>query len=252
MKLKRHNYKFVLAGSEDKYRTDLVSIYKPPESDTRYTLGLDAATGFGADYTSIQVWSNRLPFEQVAWLRNKRTTTVVGSEVMVALARWYNNAYIVPETRYPGNAYVDNAIEKFGYGYIYQKMQSLDEAPSVSSKYGICTTETDKHILINSFKELTEGIDGPRIIFNDEVTIYEFCNFVYVGDKRKTGAGLGFHDDTVMAAMLALCYGCSVHPQKPREIKKEYSIEDENRAQHLYLMKLDRKRIQEKKGMIKV
>ena len=242
MKSKRHNYRFVLAGPEDKHRQDLVTIYQPPEEDTRYTIGLDAATGFGADYTSIQVWSNRIPFEQVAWLRNRRTTTVVGSEVMVSLARYYNNAFIVPEIRYPGNAYVDNAIEKYGYGYLYQKIQSLDESPTVSSKYGISTTETDKHIMINSFKELTEGIDGYQIKPHDEITIYEFCNFVYVDDKRKTGAGSGFHDDTVIAAMLALCYGCSVYPQKPREPEKVYTVEDENRAQHLHLMKLDSQR----------
>lgn len=252
MRPKQHKYKFTLAGPEDKHRTDLVTIWQHPEDDTRYTIGLDAATGFGSDYTSIQVWSNRLPFEQVAWLRNKRITTVVGSEVMIALARYYNNAFIVPETRLPGNAYVDNAIEVYGYGYIYQKMQSLDEAPSVSSKYGISTTETDKHILINSFKEMTEGIDGPQIKPHDEITIGEFRTFVYIGDKRKTGAGTGFFDDTVMAAMLALCYGCSVHPQKPREVKKEYTIEDEDKAQHLYLMKLDNQRFQEKKGMITV
>lgn len=237
MKLKRHNYRFVLAKSEDKHRTDLVTIWQPPEEDTRYTLGLDAATGFGSDYTSIQVWSNRLPFEQVAWLRNRRTTTVVGSEVMVSLARYYNNAYIVPETRFPGNAYVDNAIEKYGYGNIYQKRQSLDENPSESSKYGICTTETDKHILINSFKELTEGIDGYDIRPHDEITIYEFCNFVYIDDKRKTGAGRGFNDDTVMAALLALCYGCSMRPQKAREVPEDYSIENEDAAHRAYLVK---------------
>ncbi len=247
MKLKRHNYKFVLAGPEDKHRTDLVSIYHHPEADTKYTLGLDAATGFGSDYTSGQIWSNRVPFEQVAWFRSKRVTTVVGSEVMVALARYYNNAYIVPETRFPGNAYVDNAIEKFGYGYIYQKMQSLDESPSVSSKYGICTTETDKHLLINNFKELTEGIDGSRIIFHDEITIYEFCNFVYIDDKRKTGAGSGFFDDTVMAAMLAL-FGCSLRPQAPREVPEEFDIGKEDSAHHAHLLRRHVEGIGAKKG----
>ena len=251
MKWKRHKYRFELAKPEDKHRTDLVTIYRHPEEDTKYTLGLDAATGFGSDYTSIQIWSNRLPFEQVAWLRNKRITTVVGSDVMVALARYYNNAFIVPETRYPGNAYVDNAIEKLGYGNIYQKAQALDEDPSISSKYGICTTETDKHILVNNFKELTEGIDGPRIIFRDENTIYEFCHYVYGEDKDKMNGGEGFHDDTVMSAMLAL-YGCAMRPQKPREIKKTYTVEDENRAQHLHLMELDNKRYSEGKKVILV
>lgn len=233
--MKSHKYKFELAKPEDKYRTDLVSIWQYPEPDTRYTIGLDAATGFGADYTSIQVWSNRLPFEQVAWLRNKRITTPVGSEVMVSLARWYNNAYIVPEIRYPGNAYVDNAL-KDNYTHIYQKSQTLDENPSESSKYGISTTEADNHLLVNNFKELTEGIDGPKIIFHDEITIYEFCNFVYLADKDKMGGGKGFHDDTVDAALLAL-YGCSKRPQKAKEVPEEYSIENEDAAHHAYLVK---------------
>ena len=121
--MKSHKYEFELTQLKDKYSQELVTIFKFPEPDMRYTLGLDAATGFGADYTAIQIWSKRLPFEQVAWLWNNRTTTVKGSMVMIALARYYNNAYIVPETRHPGNAYVDNAIEVYGYGNIYQKRQ---------------------------------------------------------------------------------------------------------------------------------
>lgn len=245
--MKRHKYKFVLAGPEDKYRTDIVTIYKHPEPDTKYVLGLDAATGFGSDYTSMQVWNARLPkFEQVAWLRNKRTTTVVGSEVMVALARYYNNAFIVPETRYPGNAYVDNAIEKSGYGNIYQKMQTLDENPHQSSKYGITTTETDKHILIDNAKELLEHIDGSKAIFHDEITLYEFCNFVYIEDKRKTGAGEGFNDDTVMSAMLALL-GCSERPQKPKPHVPKFDPQNEDIAHKQYLMKRHFARIIEEK-----
>lgn len=251
MRWKRHKYRFELAKREDKHRPDLVSIYDHPEEDTKYTLGLDAATGFGADYTSIQVWSNRLPFEQVAWLWNKRITTVQGSEVMIALARYYNNAYIVPEIRHPGNAYVDEAIEKYGYGNIYQKRQTLDQNARESSKYGITTTQADKHLLVHNFKELTEGIDGPQIIFHDENTIYEFCNYVYLEDKQTMGAGAGFHDDTVMSALLAL-YGCAMRPQPPREIEQTYTIEDEDKAQHLYLMKRDNERANDRREAITV
>jgi hypothetical protein len=243
---KRHKYKFQLANPEDKFRKDLISIFRHPEPGLKYTIGLDAATGFGADYTSIQVWSNRIPFEQVAWLWNKRTTTVIGSEVMVALARYYNNAFIVPETRYPGNAYVDNAIEKYGYGRIYQKRQTLDENPSESSKYGICTTETDKHLLVNNFKELTEGVDGPQIIFHDENTIYEFCNYVYLEDKDKMGGGEGFHDGTVMGALLAL-YGCSLHPQAPKPKIEKYDAENEDAAHMRYLQQKHRESLFGKK-----
>jgi hypothetical protein len=229
-------YKFRLAGPEDKHAVDLVTIYSHPEVDIRYTIGVDAATGFGADYTSIQVFSNRIPFEQVAWLRNKRITTVQGSKVMIALAKYYNNAFIVPETRHPGNAYVDNAIEVYGYGNIYRRKQVLDEDPSVSSKYGICTTDADKHLLINQTKRLMENPDGAQVIFHDPMTLNEFCNFVYIEDKRKTGAGEGFFDDTVIAAMLAL-HGCLLRPQAPRERVEVYSPKEEDHAQAQYLLK---------------
>lgn len=228
-------WKFTLAGPEDKHRVDLVNIYEHPKKDTKYTLGLDAATGFGADYTSIQIFSNRMPFEQVAWLRNKRITTVQGSKVMIALARYYNNTFIVPETRHPGNAYVDNAIEVYGYGNIFRRKQVLDEDPSVSSKYGICTTEADKHLLINQTKSLMENPDGPQVIFHDEITLNEFCNFVYVEDKRKTGATTGSFDDTVMAVMFAL-HGCLLRPQAPKEKPQIYSPKDEDAAFAKYLL----------------
>lgn len=242
---------FVLESAADKYSNDIVSIYEHPEEDTRYTIGADAATGFGADYTAIQVWSNRIPFEQVAWFRNKRTTTVLGSEVMIALARYYNNAFIVPETRHPGNAYVDNAIEIYGYGNIFRRKQVLDEDPTVSSKYGICTTEADKHLLINQAKALMENPDGPQLIFHDEITLNEFCHFVFVEDRRKTGAGPGFHDDTVMAAMLAI-HGCSLYPQQPRVEKRTFTLEDENTAQVAYLMERHFERMTKRKEVVRV
>lgn len=228
--------RFRLATASEKGRVDVVSIYAHPEPDTRYTIGLDAATGFGNDYTSIQVFSNRMPFEQVAWLRNKRITTVKGSEVTYALAKYYNNAFIVPETRHPGNAYVDNLIEVYGYGNIFRRKQVLDEDPTVSTKYGICTTEADKHLLINQTKSLMENPDGAQVIFHDPVTLNEFCNFVYIEDKRKTGGGEGFNDDTVIGAMLAL-YGCALRPQEQREVVKHYNKNDENVAHQQYLMK---------------
>jgi hypothetical protein len=242
----QHKPRFILASPGDKHRTDLVTIYHHPEPDAKYTMGLDAATGFGADYTSIKVFSNRMPFEEVAWLRNKRITTVKGSEVANALGRYYNTAFIVPETRHPGNAYVDNLIEVYAYPKLFRRRQTLDEDPSVSSKYGICTTEADKHLLINQTKALMENPDGPQVIFHDGILLNEFCNYVYIEDKRKTGAGEGFFDDTVMAAMLAL-HGCSLFPQAPREEVEEYNPKEEDRAHQKYLMENDRGRTVEGK-----
>lgn len=236
-------YRFILAKPADKHRVDLVNIYRHPERGAKYTLGLDAATGFGTDYTSIKIFTNRMPFEEVAWFRHKRITTVQGSKLMIAMAVYYNRAFIVPETRQPGNAYVDNAIEVYAYGNIYRRKQVLDEDPSVSSKYGICTTEADKHLLIDNTKALMENPDGPQVIFHDPILLNEFCNYVYIEDKRKTGAGEGFNDDTVMATMLAL-HGCSMRPQAPKEEVEQYNPKEEDRAHQQYLMQRHIRNIQ--------
>lgn len=213
-------------------------VFKQPESDTKYTMGVDAATGVGNDFTSIQVWSNRIPFEQVAWYRSKSCSTVEGSELMIQIARWYNNALIVPESRYPGNAYIDNAIQVYTYPNLYQAEEHLDEDPNISSKFGIATTENWKNLLVNEAKRLIDhtenNVNKPQVIFHDPVTIEQFCTFVYQEDKSKMGAEIGSVDDDVMACMLAW-HGCLLHPQAPRTIQKK-TIQDENRAQMEYLM----------------
>jgi hypothetical protein len=247
--MKQHKIRWRIPADYEGRSVELVQIYSHPEEGAKYTIGLDAATGFGSDYTSIQVWSNRVPFEQVAWLRNKRITTVKGTEVLHLLARYYNNAFIVPETRHPGNAYVDNLIEVYGYGQIYKRKQDLDTDPTISTKYGICTTEADKHLLINEAKKLLEHPDGAgsKVVFHDPVTLNEFCNYVYKEDKSKTGAMEGANDDTVMATLLAW-RGCSMLPQAQKERVRVYSRKDEDKAHKAYLDRKFHERIFGPKG----
>jgi len=216
-----------------------VNVWAEPEDGTRYCIGVDAATGIGNDFTSIQVWSSRIPFEQVCWYRSKYCSTVEGSKLMIDLARWYNNAKIIPESRYPGNAYIDNAIQVYRYPNIYQVEEHLDEDPNVSSKFGICTTEQWKNLLVNEAKRLVEKVtdtDYPdtQIIFHDVVTLEQFCTFVYQEDKQKMAAEVGSADDDVMACMLAW-HECLINPQAPRVVRKE-TPQDEDRAQMEYLM----------------
>lgn len=216
-----------------------INVWEEPEEGTRYVVGIDAATGIGSDYTSMQVWSCRIPFEQVCWYRSAYCSTVEGSKLMIMLARWYNNAKLVPESRYPGNAYIDNAIQVYQYPNIYQAEEHLDEDPNVSSKFGICTTEHWKNLLVNEAKRLVEHVTetdnpDPQVVFHDVVTLEQFCTFVYQEDKNKMGAETGSMDDDVMACMLAW-HECLINPQAPKRKIKE-KREDEDRAQMEYLL----------------
>lgn len=215
-----------------------VEIFRKPEPDEKYSIGVDGAWGVQQDYTSIQVFSNRIPFEQVAWYHSDSVDTVQGSDVMVNLGWYYNNAMLVIETRAPGNSYQDNAIQRYGYTNLYQAEQHLDEDPTISSKFGIATTDAWKSLLVNETRSLLsarkKGKWCPQAILHDPFTIMSLCNFVYLESSRKVGAAPGCHDDAAMATMLAL-HGCITYPQPPRVADTE--AEDEETAHKRYLLK---------------
>ena len=188
-----------------------LKVYKEPEGGEKYTVGIDTATGLGADYTCMQVLSNRLPFDQVAVFRAK--WSVVDAALFAnQLGHWYNDALIVVETNYPGNAVQDALIQTYRYPRNYQAEQHLDESPNVSSKYGFTTTQGSKWLLI---REMIQAIKDEDIILNDPLTVEEMGSYVYLEDKTKTGAAPGLNDDTVIAIMLAY-HGAYLYPQKPK------------------------------------
>ena len=183
--------------------------FKSPEKATKYTIGIDTATGLGKDYTVMNVLSNRMPFEQVAKYRAK-ISVVDASGIANILGLYYNKAHIVCEVNYPGNAVQDSLIMTYRYPNNYQAEQHLDESPNVSSKFGFTTTQSSKWLLI---REFLAALQNDEIIINDLHTLDELGTFVYIEDKTKTGAAEGMNDDEVMSIMLAY-HGAMTRPQK--------------------------------------
>ncbi len=218
---------------------DLLHIYRMPEPDTLYSIGVDAATGVLGDYTSLQVFSHRIPYEQVAWFHSNRISTVDGSKIMIDLGLFFNTAQLVIETNYPGNAYQDNALEIYMYPNLYSEESRLQQDIKYSKTFGIKTTEWSKALLINEMKKLVEHKDYkgkyvPQIIFHDPFTLQCFTDFVYLEDKSKTGAISGCVDDPVMGAMLAV-RGCNQKPQEARKRDERIKMTEEQ-AHKNYLL----------------
>jgi hypothetical protein len=177
-----------------------LKIWFHPEPGMKYTLGADAATGVGKDWTAFSVLRNTIPMVQVAAYRAK-INTVDATRDMCWLGWYYNTALIIPETNYPGNALCDGALTTFNYPNLYRSEERLDMAPGVSDKFGMVTTQASKWLLI---RETQKALQDNQLLLNDPQTIEEFCNFVYIEDKSKTGAAEGMNDDTVMATMMAV------------------------------------------------
>ncbi len=202
-------------------------IFREPEASCIYTLGVDAATGLGADYSCVQVLTNSIPFEQVAVFRAKWSVNEF-SKFVNDIGRYYNEALLVCEVNLPGNSVQDALLQYYRYPRNYQSETHLDEDIDISSKFGFRTTEGSKWLLIN---EMQMALAQKQIIINDVTTLDEFRNFVYQSSKRNskrsTGAGAGFNDDTVMALMLAY-HGAKLYPIiRPHTETKERKESDD-------------------------
>jgi hypothetical protein len=195
-------------------------IYEHPELDTRYTIGIDTGGGVGLDYTVGCILSNRLPFEQVAIWRSNKKRTAHAAEELARLGRYYNRAMIIPETNAMGFGLASCLIDNYRYTNVYSKEEHLDRDPHISDKLGWATTQTGKHLLITEFQQAWRE---RAIILHDKQTIEEFCRYIYIENKDKTGATEGLHDDCVIATLLAL-HGARCYPQESRTKPQKQSL----------------------------
>ena len=220
-------------------------VFQRPEAGEAYSIGIDTSTGVGQDWTVFQVFTNRMPFTQVATFRAK-LSVVDAAEAANLLGLWYNEALITCETNFPGNAVQDALVLQYRYPHNYQAEEHLDEDPNVSCKFGFKTTQASKWLLIREFEE---ELKAGNIILRDKQTIDEFMTYVYIEDRSKTGAVQGMNDDTVIAAMLAL-HGCRLFPERPKRKKVEKPSEEN--AQQRALMKKFMDSIQRPVGKKKI
>lgn len=96
--------------------------YEMPNPMEQYIIGGDAAEGLEhGDWSTCTIWARRdgTHTEEVARFIAKIGAEELG-EVMVWLAKQYNNAFLIPEGRYPGNA-TCNRIVSLDYFNIYQR-----------------------------------------------------------------------------------------------------------------------------------
>ena len=214
-----------------------LKVFRLPEPGMVYTMGVDAATGLGEDFSSAQILTNTIPSEQVAVFRAQWQVHQFG-EFVNMLGRFYNEALNVCEVNYPGNSIMDALLQYYRYPRNYQAEEHLDEDPNVSCKYGFRTTEASKWLLIN---ETQIALVNEELIINDPVTISEMMNYVYQSNKNKAGAASGFNDDTVMALMLAY-HGVRLYPfirPKHEAKKKEVKLNaDEVKSWRLFRQKI--------------
>lgn len=168
-----------------------------------YTLAIDTS-GFGTNFNQFTVWNN-ITKRMVARLGvlNMREGDI--AKVAVEIARYYNNAMIVPEVNY-SHAVCDYIIDE-GYDNIYftENPNRVDKVKQ-SVEYGWSTTKSTKPMIISNLRRAIH--DDPSII-PDKDFWYE-AEYYIIEDAAKniTNAAKRHYDDIVMSCAIGN-YVCS-------------------------------------------
>jgi len=203
------------------------TIWKQPDPAwrCRYVLGVDVAEGIEVadgtkerDYSTIEVVDtigDKGKIEQVAEYR-ARIEPHAFAEVVFHTAKYYQDAFIIPEANKDGATVIRYLIDKFNYHKIYNREIINQDYPIESRSLGFKTHRGSKPVLINGFLESFNDIEQHCKIYS-EALLSEMHTFI----KDKKGlyhAAGGCHDDLVIA--FALCIeGLS---QCPRPKHREF------------------------------
>lgn len=201
-----------------------IEIFKDVEKYHEYQIGVDTSEGIGLDFSALSV-VDVYTGEQVAFWKGQVQPDLLKTNI-IPLAKYYNEAKIVPEINNTGIAFVANL--KLEYQNIYLRKDFDKETNEEKQVYGWKTTSGTKPLLVDNFLTLLR--EGQAIIRSEKV-INEMPTFVYTDEVKKKGMGAnsGFHDDALIATMLSYL---DVNPtQFAQQVKKATRIEHYKRTE---------------------
>ena len=174
-----------------------LKIWKLPVKKRRYYIGVDTAEGLGGsdDYSVISVIDED-GFQCAEW-RSNRIKPYEFTEIVLAMAEWYNNGLLIIERASAGHTVLDKIVHQHHYHNIY-KYKEYDQRGKAKRKAGWETSSKSKPIMITDFQEWFETnlcvINSKDLL--EEMKLYQSKDGAY-------NAASG-HDDTVMAFAMAI------------------------------------------------
>jgi hypothetical protein len=186
-----------------------------------YTIGVDTA-GMGADYNQVVVWHN-IKKKLVARIGIKNISEERLAKVVVEIAKYYNDALVVPEVNY-SHAICDYMMA-LGYTHIYmtENMARIDKQRG-GMEYGFKTTRLTKPPIISTLRALLN--ENPAAI-PDKDFWYETEYYVLQNVATNTmNAVSGHHDDIIMANAIAF-YACNSFQAKQQYTHKKIRYDNE-------------------------
>ena len=204
---------------------DDIHIFHTPIPGHEYQIGVDPSEG-AVDPCAIVV-VDKSNEDDVATF-NEFVPVDKQVDVTVELGWRYNQAFVVPEiNNTSGGAFLTEFKKKYNRIYERKTYQKWDDKNT--SKLGFQTNHATKAMLIEHFRTaLRERFPKLR----DKRIAHELKTFAYTDEAKKKGAGAqaGFHDDLVMATMMAYweVTPTKFYENKRKKVEEAFSLYSEN------------------------
>jgi len=185
-----------------------------------YTIGVDTS-GMGADFNQVVVWHN-IKKKMVARIGIKNISEERLANVVVEVAKYYNDALVVPEVNY-SHAICDYMMA-LGYQNIYitENMARIDKKGG-SMEYGFKTTRLTKPPIISNLRALLN--ENPSAI-PDKQFWYETEYYVLQNVATNTMNSVGGHHDDIIMANAIAYYACNSFQSKQQYTHRKTKYEN--------------------------
>ena len=182
-----------------------LDIYEKPEKDHNYILTVDVARGLGNDYSAFIVFdTTQFPYKVVAKYRNNEIKPMLFPNVILDVAKGYNNAYILVEVNDIG----DQVASILQYDLEYENLlmasmrgrngQIVGQGFSgKKTQLGVRTTSAVKKLGCSNLKTL---IEDHKLLTCDYEIISELTTFAQKHNSFE--AEEGCNDDLAMCLVL--------------------------------------------------
>ncbi len=175
----------------------------PPAANHQYVMGVDVGGGNPTgDYHAAVVLDTET-CEQVAILHTRNCEPRDFGLLVVQMARFYQDAFVVPEINNHGLSMVDRMLE-LGYGHLYTRRMLDGIAASPQKKRGFWTDKRSKPAAVDTMVDL---VNHTWKIY-ERVILDELYGYLYLKENREGKHGIGNgnpdgHDDLCSALFLA-------------------------------------------------
>ena len=182
-----------------------LAVYKRVEPEKNYIITVDVARGTSNDYSAfVVVDTTTVPYEVVARYRNNEIKPIIFPNVIIDVAKNYNNAYILCEVNDIGGQVAD--IIQFDLEYENLLMaamrgragQQLGQGFSgKKTQLGVKMSTAVKQVGCSNLKAL---IEEDKLLIPDYDTIAELTTFIVKG--QSFAAEDGCNDDLAMCLVI--------------------------------------------------